>query len=206
MAEAAEALESSERVASKIQECKDFFASEEGKKELSGAKTTCSEEAQVLYKAGDYNGSLDKFCKYLAAVKLDKTPDPEVEASLYANLASCLHHLDELELAKKYYTLALELFEAKCATSRLTWLVYGDINQRRVDYVKARVGSLSIGQKPDKSKYLDGYGKEQQWSSYELGPEGQEFGYLDYVNPVSWYRYYTAPALEEAQPEAPAPA
>eukprot|EP00966_Prymnesium_polylepis_P258318 5966978-Prymnesium_polylepis.2 len=54
--------------------------------------------------------------------------------------------------------------------------------------------------------YLDGYGKEQQWSSYELGPEGQEFGYLDYVNPVSWYRYYTAPALEEAQPEAPAPA
>ena len=155
-----------------------------------------------------------------------------------------LSFLPRCPCSQKYYTLALELFEAKCATGRLTWLLYGDINQRRVDYVKARVGALSVGQKPDKSKwappaaassparadgsnahachalgfrsaltfspfwrrYLDGYGKERQWSPYELGPDGQEFGYLDYVNPVSWYKYYMAPAPEEVQAEAPAPA
>jgi len=192
-----EALESPDRVAVLIAEAKKYFESDEGKNSRSKAKSDEPEEAQLCYKRMDYRAALEHFVKYVAAVQLDTTPDAEVEASVFANLASCLHHLEETELAKKYYTAALELFESKCATPRLTWLLYGDINQRRVDYIKARLALLSLGQKPTKSSYLDGYGKERQWSGYELGPEGQEFGYIDYVNPVSWYRYYTAEAPAE---------
>ena len=47
---------------------------------------------------------------------------------------------------------ALEVFEGSCYTSRFTWLFYGDVNQRRIDYIKARVGALSLGQKPEPSK------------------------------------------------------
>ena len=43
---------------------------------------------------------------------------------------------------------------------------------------------------------MDSYGKERAWSYFELGPEGHEFGYTDYVNPLSWYRYYTAVPTE----------
>ena len=47
--------------------------------------------------------------------------------------------------------MAIEIFETHCGTSRMTWLMYGDINQRRIDYVKARIGALSLGQNPSPS-------------------------------------------------------
>jgi len=186
-----------------IRDFKEEFQTEEGAKTRSKAKTQLAEEAQVSYKTQNYDEALTKFCKYLAAVMLDKSPDGEVEASLLANIGSSLHHLAEDELAKKYYTKALEAFETKCYTSRMTWLFYGDINQRRIDYVKARIGVLSLGQKPDITKYLDGYGKERQWSAAEM--KGEEFGYTDYINPISWYRYYTeVPTVEPAGEATPA--
>ena len=51
-------------------------------------------------------------------------------------------------------------------------------------------------------RYLDAYGKERQWAAYELGPDGQEFGYTDYVNPLSWYRYYTYVPMAESSDRA----
>jgi len=197
--------EGNDRVASMLKDFKEEFQTTEGAKTRSKAKTALPEEAQKAYKTQDYEIALTKFCKYLAAVLLDKSPDGEVEASLLANIGSCLHHLNDDELAKKYYTQALEAFESKCYTPRMTWLFYGDINQRRIDYVKARIGVLHKGHKPDITKYLDGYGKERQWSAAEM--KGEEFGYLDYVNPASWYRYYTEvpstePAVEATQAAA----
>ena len=73
-----------------------------------------------------------------------------------------------------------------------------------MDYVKSRIVSLTQGQKPDITKYLDGYGKERQWSAAEM--KGEEFGYTDYINPLSWYRYYTdvpdSTPVEQSKPES----
>jgi len=193
----ADAESPDEKVAMMVHDFKTEYETPEGRKTRSKDKRVLPEEAQRSYKACDYNGALGKFVKYLAALSLDKKMDPETEASMYANIASCLHHLEDFDLAKKYYVKALELFEGSCSTGTMIWLMYGDVNQRRVDYVKARVGLLSLSQTPDKSKYLDGYGKERQWSHFELGPEGREFGYLDYPNPLSWYRFYTAVPTNE---------
>ena len=87
-------MDNSERVAVMLSEFKEYFQSDEGKKTRSKAKSTLAEEGQLCYKACDYEGALEKFCKYSAAVLLDKNVDREVEASLWANLGSCLHHLD----------------------------------------------------------------------------------------------------------------
>ena len=93
-------MDDSERVAVMLAEFKEYFLSDEGKKLRSKAKSTLAEEGQLCYKQCDFEGALEKFCKYTAAALLDKTVDREVEASLWANLGSCLHHLDEIELAK----------------------------------------------------------------------------------------------------------
>ncbi|KAL1528088.1 hypothetical protein AB1Y20_009454 [Prymnesium parvum] len=194
-------LGDTERISTMLREFIEYFKSDAGKGEIIQAKSALPEEGQACYKASDYDTAAEKFTKQLAAVLVSSPIDHETEASLYANIGSCMHMLDELEISKKYYTKAIETFENHCSTSRLTWLLYGDINQRRIDYIKGRIGSLAMGKKPDKSKYLDGYGKEQQWSAYELGPEGQEFGYMDYVNPLSWYKYYTAVPSEDGTTE-----
>ena len=45
--------------------------------------------------------------------------------------------------AQKYYEKALDVFTNKFYTSRITWLIYGDINQKRIDFVQARIDTLN---------------------------------------------------------------
>ena len=89
-----------------LRDFKEEFQTEEGAKGRSKAKSTLAEEAQAAYKIQDYSNSLVKFTKYIAAVLLDKSPDAEVEASLYANIGSCLHHLGEVDLGKVWVAVA----------------------------------------------------------------------------------------------------
>ena len=39
-----------------------------------------------------------------------------------------------------------------------TWLIYGDLKEKRIEYIQARIGDIKLGKKADGSTYQDGYG------------------------------------------------
>jgi hypothetical protein len=71
-------------------------------------------------------------------------------ASLH-NVASCYHHLGELDIALCYYDLAKQDFERQRS----------HVNLRRIAFIEARLALISRGQKPDVQSFLDGGGREQ---------------------------------------------
>ena len=104
---------------------------------------------------------------------------------------------------QKYYTQAIGIFETRCYTPRLTWLWYGDINQKRIDFVKARVAALAESKKPT-ATFLDTSGNERTWEPGAEGSAESDAGLLAYLNPFAWYRYYAAPAADAPAAEAAA--
>ena len=83
-----------------------------------------------------------------------------MRGAIVHNIASCLHHLGELEAAQAYYEQAIQAFE-KAKTPFLERMMYGNTNQRRVDFVKERLIDISWGRKPDGDKYLDENGHKR---------------------------------------------
>ena len=77
-----------------------------------------------------------------------------MRGAIVHNIASCLHHLGELEAAQAYYEQAIQAFE-RAKTPFLERMMYGNTNQRRVDFVKERLIDISWGRKPDGDKCLD---------------------------------------------------
>lgn len=216
MAETADAtpmeeVDASDRVSVMMKEFGEEYSTDEGKKGLqSDVINETAREAQDAYRDGNFEKALEKFGRYLVAIRRGHSDGYELEseASLLSNLGACLHHLDEFELAQKYYTKALDLFENKCYTGRVAWLFYGDINQKRIDFIKARLDTLSKQQKPDASKYLNSSGNEASWENKDGEEAVDDSGTLAYVNPFAWYRwYYSAPAAAApGEGEAPAAA
>jgi len=158
------------------------------------AQNTLAEEAQTAYTAGDYELALNKFLHFLAVLESDlKSVDREIHASLVSNVGSCLHRLECVDDAKEYYQQALDYF-TNCPTGRVTWLFYGDINQRRVEFIKSRLGDIALGAEPDPTKYLDANGKEQHWSKRQIAAaKDPDSTWSAWVSPRSWYRWYYTP-------------
>ena len=50
-------------------------------------------------------------------------------------------------------------------TSLLDRIFYGNITQRRIEYVKARLIDVDLNREPDEDKYLDGYGHYRRWDN-----------------------------------------
>lgn len=155
-------------------------------RKIKALKTTLMTEAQQAYQKGSYEVAIDKFAQLSAITEDEKKKDEETIASLRANFGSCLHNLHEFEYAKIYYKQGLEGFE-KLPTSKFTWLLYGDVNAKRINYIKARLTDLAIEKLPDKSKYLDSYGAERQWSKSEMSAQGSSA--WEWVSPSSWYHW-----------------
>ena len=65
-----------------------------------------------------------------------------------------------MEAAQAYYEQAIQAFE-KAKTPFLERMMYGNTNQRRVDFVKERLIDISWGRKPDGDKYLDENGHKR---------------------------------------------
>lgn len=146
-------------------------------------------DAQQAYKTGQYDVALDRFCHFLALVETDPatTLISEMRATLTSNIGTCLHFLGQERLAEEYYERALEEFE-KVPLSRLsvTWLIYGNVNAKRIEYIQQRVASLKAGKPPDGSTYQDGTGKERQWSKEEMEGRVAQWSWID---PRTWFGY-----------------
>ena len=76
------------------------------------------------------------------------------------NIASCLHCLGDLPAAKGYYERALVAFSTP-APSRLSYMMYGDVDRKRAEFVRERLVDIEYGRLPDLDKYLDGYGNRR---------------------------------------------
>jgi len=194
---------SSPRVETLLSEYKDEIATEaKSSRQRKNLMTSALEEAERAYKAMEYEVALQKFVKVLAALELDAKVDKVQRASAVANIGTTLHCLSYLDEAQGYYVQALELFEAT-PTWTVTWLFYGNINQKRISFLKARLGDISLEKPVDPTQYLDGNGVERHWSTREmatarLGP----VTYFSYVNPYSWWQWYNYKPLTPHQPVA----
>jgi len=184
-------VHASGRVESLLAEYADEIATEyKTSRARKSLMSSLSEEAERAYKTMEYEVALRKFVKILATLDCDAKVDKVTRASAVANIGSALHCLNYYDEAKGYYVQALELFEAT-PTWTVTWLFYGNINQKRIEYIKARLGDIALEKPVDPTQYLDGHGVERHWSAREiatarLGP----VTYLSYVNPYSWWQWY----------------
>jgi tetratricopeptide (TPR) repeat protein len=118
-------------------------------------------EAKEQFHRAQYEEALNTFTACLAVTeKTRNSKDFAVRGAIVHNIASCLHHLGEIEAAQEYYEQAISSFE-KANTGVVEKLLYGDTNKRRVDFVKERLIDISWGRKPDIDKYLDENGRKR---------------------------------------------
>ena len=66
-----------------------------------------------------------------------------------------------LALAQVHYERALEAFSSARAPSRLSYLVYGNVDHKRCEFVRERLADVALGRLPDLDKYLDGNGQRR---------------------------------------------
>ena len=155
-------------------------------------------------KTGHYEVALDRFAHYLAHVEVDPhtTNVSEMRATLTSNVGACLHHLGSVDTAIEFYEKALQEFKAMPFTifSRISliWLLYGNIIDKRVEYIEKRLASIRAGEAPDGSMYQDGYGKSRKWSKEEM--EGKPA--WEWTSPRSWFGYGQLTEVAVAPPTA----
>jgi len=118
-------------------------------------------EAKDLFHRNMYEEALNTFTHCLAVTeKTRNSRDLAVRGAILHNIASCLHHLGQYTAAQQYYEQAIDSFQ-KCKTPMYEKMLYGNTNQRRVDFVKERLIDISWGRKPDIDKYLDENARKQ---------------------------------------------
>ena len=102
----------------------------------------------------------------------------EWQGAMLHNVASCLHHLAELDAAQAYYELAIANFR------RAEQLLFGiaalrpgpehdSVNRRRIDFVNQRISDIGRQQAPDTRSYMDSSGTRRPVLR-ETGPAADE--------------------------------
>lgn len=142
-------------------------------------------------KTQHYEVALDRFCHYLGCIESDPntTVVSEMRATLTSNIGACLHHLGDIDGAIEYYERALQEFKAVPNTLynklSVVWVLYGNVVDKRIEYVEKKLASIRAGESPDGSVYQDGYGKQRSWTKEEM--EGKNAWSV--FNPRSWFGY-----------------
>jgi len=152
--------------------------------------TKLTEEAQDAHKTQKYEISYDRFVHLLAIHEIDPyspKAGSEIRAMLLSNLASALHFLGELTSAAEYYEKALEEFTQN-RVGWMTWIQAGNLNEKRIAYIQARLAMVATGERPDPALYLDGYGKGRRWSQEEM--EGTDKSWSVFQPRTWWYGGY----------------
>jgi len=151
------------------------------------------QEAQHAYMTQSFEVALDRFCHLLALLETDPstTVISEMRATLTCNIGASLYGNDQPELAMEWFEKGLAEFQKLPFTlySRVTnfpiWIVYGNVNEKRIEYIQARIADIKAGKKADGSTYQDAYGKARQWSQHEM--EGKPT--WSWLSPLSWFGY-----------------
>ena len=117
-------------------------------------------EARCKFHQGKFEEALALFQQSLAVTETAGGGHAEYGA-IQHNLASCLHCLGDFEGARGHYEAALAAFD-RSAPSRFWVAIYGDVDQRRREFVRERLVDVELRRKPDLDKYLDGYGTKRE--------------------------------------------
>ena len=189
-------VDTDSRVAKSIASHKASLDEETTSLKRSERKLKCYEESLASYRKDSFEEALELFAEYLALVESESFVDPEMRATLYSNIAVCLHQLGEWDLAKLYYDTALTIFET-ATTSTAAWLYYGDIKQKKVDHINGQKALLGEQKKPANTTYIDANGQRR-------GFYDTDASWFSYSSWVAWY-FGAAAAAAPAAPAAPAP-
>uniref|UniRef100_A0A7S0P0H3 Uncharacterized protein n=1 Tax=Calcidiscus leptoporus TaxID=127549 RepID=A0A7S0P0H3_9EUKA len=126
--------------------------------ELKRLENRLIDESKALYHEHKWEEAMATFAQLLAVIeKTHEDADYATRGAIVNNIGSCLHNLGEHEAARAYYQAAVEAFE-KTHTPIVDRLFFGDVNRRRIDWVKSRLVDLSWGARPEEGFYLDGNG------------------------------------------------
>lgn len=153
--------EVSEKLYTRVTRYHATIGTEVPKETLGQLEWNLLNDAKEQFHRGEYEQALNTFTATLAVTeKTRSSKDYAVRGAIVHNIASCLHHLGEIEAAQEYYEQAINSFE-KAKTGVVEKMLYGDTNKRRVDFVKERLIDISWGRKPDVDKYLDELGRKK---------------------------------------------
>jgi len=183
------------RVAKSIASYKEALDKEMTSLKKSELKLKCHKESLASYRSGKFEEAMDSFVQYLALVESDseQTVDPEMRATLYSNIAVCLHQLSEWDLATVYYDTALGIF-GTVETDTAAWLYYGDIKQKKIDHISGQKELLKEKKKPGTTTYIDATGRRRPFAEKDSS----------YFSLTSWIAWYFPPDDSAAAPAAPA--
>ena len=125
-----------------ITEYKEKIA-EEGKSGYANSKMNeLIEKAKISHRRGNYSDSYDCFAHALAILESDpkaKTPD-EMHATMLANIASSLHFLGHLELAK--VRVEFQRRDGFCAVHQESQVVTACVHFVLAEVLRARTGRV----------------------------------------------------------------
>lgn len=128
---------------------------------LQALESNLLSEAKDLFHREQFEEALGRFTHGLSLVEKTRTAkDLTVRGAILHNIASCLHHLGQYDAAQEYYQQAIQAF-TKCKTPLHERLLHGNMNQRRLDFVKSRLIDISWGRKPDNDKYLNEHARKR---------------------------------------------
>ena len=160
------------------------------------------EAAQKAHMTGRYAVSCDTFCHLLALLELGGSGAPdETHAMILSNIGSALHFMGELVLATEYYEKAVDEFGA-IQTGWVAWLQAGNVNERRVAYIRSRLLQITTGERADPAVYLDGNGKMQRFTQEEM--DGTDKLWSIFHPRTWWYGGYVPPGYELPSRDPPA--
>jgi len=175
------------------------------------------QDAKHLYHNHHWEDALNTFAQVLAIVEKTRTnQDHATRGAIIHNIGSCLHNLGEFDAAQAYYEQAVESFR-KASSPLVDRLFYGDINRRRIEFVKERLIDISWGRKPDEDKFLNEYGYKKDapkppsappadaalsrnWENEQPPPMQQDYDYAN--NPPRWLAGMDAPGAFQPRERA----
>ena len=158
-----------------------------------------TQEAENAYKTQQYEAALVAWAKLLAVLEShtklvwrqwlwgEGADDSEHRASCLANIGAALHQRGDGQEAIAYYEQAVSAFE-EMGTPRMTWVLYGNVNTKRADYLRKRILEVRNARPVDPASYLDGYGREKQFTPAEMAG-AERGGLLSWVSPRAWYTW-----------------
>mmetsp|Transcript_12025 Transcript_12025/g.29785 ORF Transcript_12025/g.29785 Transcript_12025/m.29785 type:complete len:231 (-) Transcript_12025:25-717(-) len=133
--------------------------------------------ARSLFTLEDYAAAAAAFTHCMALTE-ERTPAHpsdyfEWRGAIVHNIASCHHHLGRADVALAYYELAARDFERALRLEAATpaWLAEGEVNRRRLAFVRQRLEDVHCGRTPRKDTYLDSNGYRH---SVEVSPSARE--------------------------------